>query len=275
MIQDNHRSETDYAYALAKLMGMDGNPPLEARLLVEKAERDQPENIRSCLDLLLERRLKGEPLAYIIGEWEFWGLPFSLSVHTLIPRPDTETLVEQALALADNDSGRILDLGTGSGCILLAFLSERSGWQGIGVDISEGAVQMAVQNAAALNLQDHAQFHTGAWFDGLGEEIEPFDLIVSNPPYIETGTMQGLMPSVRDYEPGRALDGGTDGLDAYKRIICEARSYLKPNGYLIFEIGVGQEVSVLNLMAAEGFVNLGQKRDLPGHIRVVYGVSPE
>ena len=224
----------------------------EARRLVALADRCSSEQIVAMPDRelsadaaarvesLVARRVSHEPFAYIAGEREFWSLSFRVGPATLIPRPDTETVVEAALDYVRSrliSSPRILDLGTGSGCILLALLSELPGATGVGVDISEAALQFARDNAMALGLAARASFRLGNWAEGI---IGPFDLIVSNPPYIPDAEIPTLEPDVALFEPLTALKGGGDGLDAYRALVGMAPPRLAPNGALALEIGAGQ-----------------------------------
>src|SRR5262245_31681655 len=195
----------------------------EARLLLEHCLALSPGDLRSgehapmtAADLvryesLIERRRTREPVSQILGQWEFWGLPFFVTRDTLTPRPDSETLVQAALSLiGDRDAPiQILDLGTGTGCLLLALLHELPSARGLGIDKSAAALTVAQRNASALGLADRARFAPGDWTAGL---TESFDLILCNPPYIPSGEIAGLMPEVSQHEPGLALDGGPDGL---------------------------------------------------------------
>jgi release factor glutamine methyltransferase len=223
------------------------------------------------LEALAGRRLAGEPVARIVGRKEFWGLPLALSPATLVPRPDTETVVELALEMlrarpADRPLS-IADLGTGTGAILLALLSELPDATGIGTDISEEALETATANAVNLGLAARASFIRCDYASGL---TGPFDLIVSNPPYIRTGDLAGLAVEVRDHDPARALDGGPDGLDAYRTLIPRAAGILVPGAALVVEAGQGQAAQIEALMTAAGLVPLGApKADLAGIPRAV------
>jgi release factor glutamine methyltransferase len=200
---------------------------------------------------LAARRARHEPLAYITGRREFWSLEFKVSPATLIPRPDSETLIEAALAVRpDRKVDRILDLGTGTGCLLLAALSEFPKAFGIGVDLSPEAAKLADDNARSLGMQERAAFLAGDWAAALESR---FDLILANPPYIPRADIIGLMPEVARHEPGLALDGGADGLDAYRHIIMALPALLAPEGVAILELGIGQAQSVTRLAASAGY----------------------
>jgi release factor glutamine methyltransferase len=226
------------------------------------------------LEDFTHRRLTGEPVARILGTKEFWGLPLQLSAETLVPRPDTETLVELALEMLraappPNHSLRIADIGTGSGAILLALLSELPDAYGIGTDISVPALQTAHINAVDLGLADRAIFIACDYAAALSGR---FDLIVSNPPYVRSADLADLAIEVRDHDPHRALDGGCDGLDAYRALIPQAAPLLAPDGVLAVEVGQGQSADVERLMVAEGLTLEGApKADLAGIHRAVAG----
>jgi release factor glutamine methyltransferase len=216
---------------------------------------------------LAERRLAREPVARIIGGREFWGLPIMVSPATLVPRPETETVVESALAVVEaqrarNDPIAIADLGTGSGAILVALLAELPRAVGIGTDCDAAALITARANAERLGFAARAQFvgcHFAAAVSG------PFDLIVSNPPYVRSADIAGLAPEVRAYDPLVALDGGPDGLDAYHAIAADAARLLKPGGHLVVEIGEGQAAAVRSIFGDAGFKATASSRcDLAG-----------
>jgi release factor glutamine methyltransferase len=223
---------------------------------------------------IARRRLDGEPVARILGSKEFWGLPLKLSAGTLVPRPDTETLVELALEMrragprADR-RWRIADIGTGSGAILLALLSELADAYGVGTDISEDALQTAHGNAVNLGLAGRAGFVACDFAAALSG---PFDLIVSNPPYIRSAEIAALATEVRDHDPRAALDGGADGLDAYRALIPQAARLLAPEGALVVEAGQGQSGDIEGLMTATGLIlPVPPKADLAGVRRAVAG----
>lgn len=242
--------------------------------LIASAQRQLTPDESARLDDFALRRLAGEPVARIVGEKEFWGLPLKLSSATLVPRPDTETVVELALELLRaeglaNHPLRIADLGTGSGAILLALLSELPTAQGIGTDISDEALQTAAANAGRLGLAGRATFIACDYASGLSG---PFDLIVSNPPYIAAADIPGLAVDVRNHDPRRALDGGPDGLGAYRALIPQAAGLLGPGGILIVEAGEGQSGPINGLMTLAGLAPAGApKADLGGIPRAVAG----
>ncbi|MBQ8947421.1 MAG: peptide chain release factor N(5)-glutamine methyltransferase [Lachnospiraceae bacterium] len=220
---------------------------------------------------VLERRRSREPLQYILGRWDFMGLDFELSPDTLIPRQDTEILVETVLGDL-HDGMRILDLCTGTGCILISLLKYSNDCMGVGTDISEGAIATAKVNAKRL-LDDMTDviFTVGDLYDAADGQ---FDIIVSNPPYIPSGVIGTLEPEVRDYEPLRALDGGTDGLELIRRIIDGAREHLVRGGSLYIETGYDQGAAVTGLMTDAGFINVKVYKDYAGLDRVVSGTRP-
>ena len=223
-----------------------------------------------------QRRIDGEPVARITGIKEFWGLPLQLSSATLVPRPDTETVVELALQILRASDPqhvplRIADLGTGSGAILLALLFELPDAFGIGTDISFAALATARANAQQLGLATRAAFIACDYAAALSGS---FDLIVSNPPYVRSSEIAGLATEVRDYDPLRALDGGADGLDAYRRLIPQAVLLLAPGGVLVLEIGQGQSAAVGALILAAGLTLHEPKADLAGIARAIAGQRP-
>jgi release factor glutamine methyltransferase len=242
--------------------------------LMVQAKRLVTADEAAHLQALAHRRLKGEPVARILGVKEFWGLALALSADTLVPRPDTETVVEAALELLDagelrGRAWRIADLGTGSGAILLALLSELPHAFGIGTDISLAALATARSNASRLGLAQRAGFVVCDYVSALAGD---FDLIVSNPPYIQSAEIAGLAAEVREHDPLRALDGGADGLDAYRRIAPAAAARLAPGGLLVVEVGHDQSDDVARLMLAAGLTLSGPARtDLAGIRRVVSG----
>lgn len=224
----------------------------------------------AAFNALVDRRAAREPVQRILGDWEFWGLTLTLGPETLIPRPDTETLVEAVLKSCP-DRGRawrILDLGTGTGAILLALLSEYRHAFGVGVDLSPDAAMVARGNAVSLGLSERAVFVAGSWVDALGG---PFDIIVSNPPYIPDGDIAGLAPEVARFEPWRALAGGADGLDPYRHLVRVLPALLSPGGIVGFEHGADQGPAVADLMRGAGFAGVVTVRDLGDRDRVTMG----
>jgi release factor glutamine methyltransferase len=212
-------------------------------------------------------------MAYILGEREFWGLPFKVTPAVLVPRPDSETVIEAALSLMPDRARawRLLDLGLGSGCLLLTLLREFPNARGCGLEVSPDALAVAQANAIALGVADRAELKLGdwrqaGWTAALGE---PFDLVVSNPPYIEAGTIGGLMPEVARFEPHLALDGGQDGLAAYRSISAAGPELVAKGGYLIVEGGEGQAPEILGLFREAGLKPLPLFKDLAGIDRVV------
>ena len=202
----------------------------------------------AAYDALLERRTRHEPLAYLTGHREFWSLDIEVSPATLIPRPDSETLVEAALTACPAPA-RVLDLGTGTGCLLLAVLHERPEAFGIGLDLSPAAAALAARNARRLGLAARSAFLCADWTAPLAGR---FDLVLANPPYIETAEIPGLMPEVGAFEPARALDGGADGLAAYRRILADLPQRLAHGGVAVIELGAAQADAVGAIAQAAG-----------------------
>jgi len=222
---------------------------------------------------LVQRRMAGESVAYILGRKEFWSLALEVDARVLVPRPDTETLVEQALELlkavpASDRALRVADIGTGSGALALALKKERPGDEVYAVDVSSDALDVARGNAHRLGLD--VTFVQGDLVSPLAE-LGPFDLIVSNPPYIPSQDIAGLSPEVRR-EPQLALDGGQDGLVLVRRLVSEARQVLAPGAALAVEIGAGQAAAAMEILRGQGYSNVGSKRDLASIERVVFGV---
>lgn len=255
------------------------NSRLDARVLIAHALELEPSRLFTMsndvveavainkIEALVERRLAREPVSRIIGRREFWGLEFLLAPETLDPRPDTETLVSAVLdfkQMLGDRPVRILDLGTGTGCILLAVLSEWPMAVGLGIDIDDRAVATAKTNAERLELSPRATFAQGNWTDGLDGM---FDIVVSNPPYVAESEKRVLPAEVAKYDPFRALFGGVDGLDAYRSLLPLVRRVLEPKGHLVIEIGAGQADAVTNLLSSAGFKLNAQKEDLSKIVR--------
>ncbi len=242
-------------------------------LLARRDEPISPEVERQALALLV-RRISGEPVARILGHREFWSLDFRLSPDTLVPRPDTETVVEEALALFPDRAAplRILDLGTGSGAILAALLSERPLAIGLGVDRAEGAARTARDNLAHAGVADRSAVMVGDWGAALSGG---FDLVVSNPPYIAHGALANLPREVRLHDPSLALDGGADGFDAYRAIAADLGRLLVPGGAVVLELGAGQDSQVRDILRDAGLKETGPtRRDLAGIARALSARRP-
>jgi release factor glutamine methyltransferase len=264
----NDEAELDARLLLAAVLDLDLTG------MIAQAGRRLTSAEAALLAQYAQRRIAGEPVARILGEKEFWGLPLQLSSATLVPRPDTETVVELALELLRARGNldrplRIADLGTGSGAILLALLSELPATQGFGTDISEHALRTAGANAARAGLSNRATFIACDYASGLSGA---FDLIVSNPPYIRTADIDGLATEVRDHDPLAALDGGADGFDAYRALIPQATGLLAPGGWLVVEAGQGQSGPIETFMTNAGLTPAAApKADLAGIPRAVAG----
>lgn len=217
---------------------------------------------------LIERRARREPLAYILGRCEFWSLTFKVGPDVLIPRGDTETLVEAARKVLPS-GGTLLDIGVGSGAIALAIAHERPDAQVEGIDLSPAALAIATENSQLLGLADRVVLREGDLF--ALDSSRQYDVIVSNPPYIAVGEQATLMPEVRDFEPHLALFAGDDGLDCYRALIPAAKTALKSSGTLLVEVGAGQAAAVAELFAVAGYAEISTNRDLAGIERVVAG----
>jgi len=227
---------------------------------------------------LIKRRSRCEPVAYITGQKEFWSRSFRVTSDVLIPRPETERLVEITLALMDQyASPRIVELGTGSGCIAITLALERPDANILAGDISGSALDVARSNAAALRAGDRIQFYNGSWFDGIEKWVEPasIDLVVSNPPYIRSADVHDLQPDIRDYEPVSALDGGNSGVEAYHEIAEGAAYWLRPGGRLVLEIGYNQAEAVESVLSQHQFRAIDIHTDAAGRDRVIAGIKGE
>lgn len=264
--------------------GVEG-PVIDARLLVEAAadatradiiadpHRPLSDEQAATLERYVARREAREPVSHILGRRGFWKIMLRVSADVLTPRPDTETIVERALALfPEGRAFNVLDLGVGSGAILLAILAERPAAKGLGVDVSEAALAIARDNAASLGLGKRCALLRGEWAAGLAEAS--FDLVVSNPPYVRSAEIAGLAPEVRDHEPHLALDGGADGLAAYRELAPQILGVLKPGGRFLVEIGHDQSADVEALFKAAGAAEVATVKDLAMRDRVVSGVRP-
>jgi release factor glutamine methyltransferase len=251
---------------------------LDARLLMQAASGLSHEDIIAAPDaeltsdaalkfsVFMARRLAEEPVSRILGSREFYGRPFLVSPAVLDPRGDTEALIELVLQLVENTQGRLLDIGTGSGAIAVTLLAEMTRFAGVAVDVSLDALHVARKNALANGVSGRLQFHHGSWFDGITGK---FDVIVSNPPYIPHAVIAGLGAEVKNFDPHLALDGGADGLYAYRALAAGAAARLQENGFIVVEIGAGQEPDVSAIFAAHGFGPNSQRSDLGGHVRAM------
>lgn len=259
-------------------------PSIDARLMLEVAAgvtrteivtdpyRELSEQQVATLDEYLARRARREPVSHIIGRKGFWKILLQVNKDVLTPRPETEVIVDEVLkAFPEQMPFSMLDLGVGSGTILLAVLAERPAARGLGIDASSEALAVARDNAANLDLNNRAAFLHGDWTAGLSDAS--FDLVVSNPPYIPTAVIDTLEPEVRDHEPRLALDGGPDGLDAYRLLAPEILRVLKPGGLFAVEIGYDQSKAVEALFNAAGAREVRTVKDLSTHDRVVTGVK--
>ena len=264
-------AEADARLLTAHALGIDRTE------LIANGERALTVDEAKAIDALGARRLRREPVARIFGAKEFWSLPLQISPAVLVPRPETETVVEGALAVIARETLqmkrlRLLDIGTGSGALLLALLSELRNAVGIATDISAAALAVARANAERNGLAARCTFVACDIAAGVQG---PFDLVVSNPPYVAHGDIASLAPEVRDYDPALALDGGTDGLDGYRAIAAEARRLLASNGKLVVELGAGQERAVRALFTKAGLTVTAVRNDLAGIPRaLVTSVAP-
>ncbi len=254
------------------------NPRREARLLLAHASGlsqaeligypERPVGARTEFARLVERRAAREPLSHLVGHREFWSLDFIVTPDTLDPRPDSETVVEAALALIPDPNAalRIADLGAGTGCLLAALLSMLPAATGVGVDRDSAAAAVAHRNLATLGFSSRAQIVVGDWGGALAGG---FDIVVANPPYIPSGEIESLQPEVSRHEPRLALDGGADGLDAVRRVVSSLPRLLAPGGRAVIEFGDGQRDEVGAIVAARGLRVEGERRDLAGRVRCV------
>jgi release factor glutamine methyltransferase len=258
------------------------SPAIDARLLLEAAAQVSRTDILTDphralgaeaadrFEGYLDRRARREPVSQILGRRAFWTILLKVTGDVLTPRPETESLLDVVLAAFPAERRfTVLDLGVGSGALLLAILAERPGATGLGVDISEAALAVARENAANLGLASRAALLRGDWTTGLAEAS--FDLVVANPPYVATAEIETLAPEVRDHEPRLALDGGADGLDAYRSLVPEILRVLRPGGLLAVEIGATQQEAIEALFRAAGAEHVTTHQDLGARPRVVAG----
>ncbi len=253
--------ELDARYILQERCAIDWSD------LITNPAKQIPQNQIDLAKKDMAERLSGKPLSRIYGAREFWGAAFKVTQDTLDPRPDTETIIDLALQRFPIDSSLdILDLGTGTGCILIALLREFKNANGIGVDISQGAIDCARQNALRNDCDGRTEFLHGSW---LTPVLGSFDLIVSNPPYIKSAVIPDLSAEVKNHDPILALDGGADGLTPYKIIFPQLKSVLKNDGIALFEIGYDQEKDIMRLAEESGFAQRIVHLDIAGNPRVV------
>lgn len=258
---------------------------LDARLMLEhvlgltreeillRTEFPVTEFQRDTLDEMLQARMERKPMAHILGTREFYGLSFMVTKDTLDPRPDSETLIDIALThFADKQARlRILDIGTGTGCLLLTLLSYFKNAKGVGIDCSSNALLVARENAARHGLEGRTQFVESNWLQKI-TPLNKYDLIISNPPYIPTDDIQHLEPEVSEYEPWLALDGGTSGMAPYYHLVPVCKEYLKDEGMLLFECGYNQTETLKSLMFEHGYREITITPDLAGNPRAVWGI---
>ncbi len=238
--------------------------------LIAKDQEPVPGELAAMYGAMVNKREARIPFQHIAGYTQFYGHKFICDDRALVPRPDSEAVIDVALEVMPRGRGvRIADLGTGSGCLLISLLLQRGGVTGVGVDADGGAASLAVQNVRYHKLEERAEILVMPWarWRGWGE----VDLIVSNPPYIETGVLSTLEDEVRLHDPAKALDGGADGLDAYREIIDLASAGMRPGSWLVLEIGYDQNAAVAQLLGAAGFTAIGGRKDLSGNDRVVFG----
>jgi len=240
----------------------------QEQFLLQK-ERPLCEEEKAAIEALVAQREKGRPVAKIIGKKEFYGREFTTTEDTLDPRPDSETLIEAVLKNTDPQKPfRMLDLGTGTGCLILTLLAERPLASGIAVDVSDKALAVAKKNAVKIGVEDRVVFIESDWF---AEVVGMFDVVLSNPPYIPSGAVASLDRDVRDFDPHGALDGGADGLDPYRVILAGIKNHLKPEGMLAFEVGHDQAETVAQMLEDSGFERVSRHLDLGGINRIVTG----
>lgn len=250
-------AERDARLLMAEVLGVE-----PGRLTPELGRMLTPAQV-SRFEHLVRRRMARAPVSHILGRRLFWGREFRVTPDVLDPRPETETIVARALELGWS---RVLDLGTGSGCLLVSLLAEREQAHGVGTDISEAALAVARENAERLGVMPRAEFACSDWWESVAGR---FDLVVSNPPYIPEPELEDLAPEVRDHEPRQALTPGADGLAAYRVIAAGLAAHLEPGGHGLFEVGAGQAEAVAEIFRAEGMVVTALLPDMDGRARVV------
>jgi len=253
-----HSHELDAQIILSDIMG------IKREFLITNNDTTISKKVLEKYDIAINRRIKKEPIAYIIGKKEFWSQNFKVNYSTLIPRPESELLIYKLISYFKNKRINILDIGTGSGCILLSLLKELNLSRGIGIDISSTAVKTAKLNSKKLNLFYRSKFKVVGIDDF---NVGKYDLIVSNPPYIALKDMKNLSKDILNYEPLIALKGGLDGLDLIKKVIYKSKHLLKANGLLGIEVGTNQYLKVLNILKKNGFRELHKEYDCNSNVR--------
>ena len=252
--------ELDAQIILSDIMG------IKREFLITNNEINISEKIKKKYDAAIKRRIKREPIAYITGKKEFWSENFTVNHATLVPRPETELLIYKIINFYKNKSINILDIGTGSGCILLSILKELNYSRGTGIDISAKAIRMAKINSKNLNLINRSNFKV---FDLSKFSIGKYDLIVSNPPYIPSKDIKNLSKDIINYEPKTAIDGGVDGLDLIKKVIYKSNHLLKKHGLLAIEIGFNQYHKVSGILKRSGFREVAKECDYNRNVRCI------
>lgn len=250
------------------LMGLAAN--MSTAELIAKDQEPVPGELAAMYGAMVNKREARIPFQHIAGHTQFFGHKFMCDDRALVPRPDSEIVVETALELLPRGRGvHVADLGTGSGCLLISILLERGGMTGVGVDADGGAASLAIQNVRYHDIEGRAEILVMPWARWKG--WADVDLIISNPPYIVSDVISTLSDEVRLHDPAKALDGGADGLDAYREIVSLAASEMKPGSWLVFEIGYDQDEAVKALLSAAHFTDIGGRKDLSGLDRVVFG----
>ena len=223
----------------------------------------------------VKRRATGEPHAHIVGYRDFWKHSFKVTADTLIPRGDSETLIEAVLAqVGQSQALKILDLGTGSGCLLLSLLGEMENATGLGVDINPSAIAVARENAETVGCADRVDFQQSDWFDAVDAKTTPFNVVLSNPPYIPSADIATLDAGVKDFEPTLALDGGESGLECYEKILTNMGPYIASDSLIVFEVGIHQAQDLCKMLKGKGLKNIRIFKDLGQIERVVSAVNP-
>jgi len=271
------------ALAQERLASVTDTPRLDAEMLLAAAldvprpallARLHERTDAPGFDVMLEQRLTYEPLAYILGEWEFYSLGFKVVAPLLVPRPETEHLVEAVLEHVRGAPARVLDCGTGTGCVAVAIAYNAPGCCVVATDVNPVAIEVAVENAARRGVAERVELRVGDLFGALSQSDALFDVVCANPPYVEEGAWPELSPVIRMHEDPAALLAGADGLDVIRRVVQEAPRFLRPGGLLAFEIGETQHARVAEMLARNGYENVRFRRDLAGIQRVACAERP-